>query len=166
MVKDIVETTKTTFTIAERLSIPCPEPLLHDDGYSLDADGLPLFVSQPKAGRIIDAYNFNGSLLYKINLDASELNWESQSGYTSMDMNDNFLCASDQNKVVLWNNKNGKLVNIIQIVEHYNRREDPDELSDLGCCKGHHSLIFNEHSIVIFQNRKNFPMAADFINFW
>jgi len=170
---DIIETSNTTVTFDERLSIPCPDTLLHGDGMTFNVsqskevimDGTTFVVSQSKevivvmrrfvSGRKMHAYSFKGSLLYTINLDASELNWESPSGCTYMNMNDHFLCASDKNKVVLWNNRNGKLMNIIPIVK------PPSQMWDVGGWNGHHSLRLNNDSIMILQNRKNY-----FINFW
>ena len=57
-------------------------------------------------------------------------------GYVSVDMDGNFVCAADLDKIVVWNSKNGKLIRVIPIVPHYNSREDPLEAQDRYCWKG------------------------------
>lgn len=57
-------------------------------------------------------------------------------GYVSVDMDGNFVCAADLDKIVVWNSKNGKLIKIIPIVPHYNARDDPQEALDRYCWKG------------------------------
>ena len=57
-------------------------------------------------------------------------------GYVSVDMDGNFVCAADLDKIVVWNSKNGELIKVIPIVPHYNSREDPLEAQDRYCWKG------------------------------
>ena len=57
-------------------------------------------------------------------------------GYVSVDMDGNFVCAADLDKIVVWNSKNGELIKVIPIVPHYNPREDPLEAQDRYCWKG------------------------------
>lgn len=168
------------FAFIESLSIPCPEPLQEEPDELLDPDletdgpalctsrsgDLLLVMRHFATGRKIHTYNGDGSHLYTINIDAPELGLERQCGYVSIDMDGNFVCAADQNKVLIWNNNNGKLVNTIQIPKHYNFREDPAERHDRGCWKGHTDFAFAEDGIIIIHSQRNFPAAADVMLFW
>ena len=55
-------------------------------------------------------------------VDDPALQLEKQPGYLSMDLDGNFLCAADQNRIVLWNSRTGDYVNTIVIPQHYNYR--------------------------------------------
>ena len=74
------------------------------------------------SGRKIHGYSGKGDLLYTLNVDDPKLKLQKQPGYLSMDLDGHFLCAADQNRIVLWNSKNGDYVNTITIPEHYNYR--------------------------------------------
>ena len=57
-------------------------------------------------------------------------------GFVSVDMDGNFVCAADLEKIVVWNSRNGKLIRVIPIAPHYNSRDDPQEALDRYCWKG------------------------------
>merc|ERR1711874_782718 len=100
------------------------------------------------SGRKIHAYNSEGDQLY------------------SIDMDGNFVCAADQDKVVVWNSKTGEYINTIGIPKHYNVKEDPEELRDKFCWKGHTDFAFAEDGIIVIHSQRNFPVAADVLLFW
>ena len=174
----------------DKLSIPCPQGLkLHDEGSddsmliddneNEDIDGPTLCTSRDgnmvmvmrhfKTGRKIHAYDTNneGRLLYEINMDADPLlRLTPTPGYVSVDMDGNFVCAADLEKIVIWNSRNGKLIKVIPIAPHYSSRDDPHEVLDRYCWKGHTDFAFAEDGIIIVHSQRNFPVAADVILFW
>ena len=87
-------------------------------------------------------------------------------GYISIDIDGNFLCAADQDKIVIWNARNGKFIRTIEIPPHYDFREDMTELRDKYCWKGHTDFAFAEDGIIIIHSQRNFPIAADVMLFW
>ena len=78
----------------------------------------------------------------------------------------NFLCAADQDKIVIWNARNGKFIRSIAIPAHYDFREDKNERDDKYCWKGHTDFAFAEDGIIIIHSQRNFPIAADVMLFW
>ena len=81
-------------------------------------------------------------------------------------MDGNFLCAADLDKIVVWNSHTGALIRVIPIARHYNVREDPSEMLDRYCWKGHTDFAFAEDGIIIVHSQRNFPVAADVMLFW
>ena len=77
-----------------------------------------------ESGRRIHAYDISrkGRVLYTINLDESSLKLTKIPGYISIDIDGNFLCAADQDKIVIWNARNGKYIRTIAIPAHYDHR--------------------------------------------
>ena len=67
----------------------------------------------------------------------------SSPGYLSVDMDGNFVCAADLDKIVVWNSKSGKLIKVIPIVPHYNPRDDRQEVDDPYCWKGNIHVLNN-----------------------
>ena len=82
------------------------------------------------------------------------------------DIDGNFLCAADQDKIVIWNARNGKFIRSIAIPAHYDFREDKNERDDKYCWKGHTDFAFAEDGIIIIHSQRNFPIAADVMLFW
>ena len=121
-----------------------------------------------ETGRRIHAYDVSrkGRVLYTIDLDDPQLNLMKIPGYISIDIDGNFLCAADQDKIVIWNSRNGKFTRTIQIPPHYDFREDMTELRDKFCWKGHTDFAFAEDGIIIIHSQRNFPIAADVMLFW
>ena len=121
-----------------------------------------------ESGRRIHAYDLSraGRVLYTINLDDPGLHLTRIPGYISIDIDGNFLCAADQDKIVVWNAKNGKFIRTIAIPAHYDFREDATELRDKYCWKGHTDFAFAEDGIIIIHSQRNFPIAADVMLFW
>lgn len=121
-----------------------------------------------ESGRRIYAYDVSkqGRVLYTINLDDQAFKLHKLPGYISIDIDGNFFCAADQNKIVIWNARNGKYVRTIDIPAHYDFREDMSELKDKYCWKGHTDFAFAEDGILIFHSQRNFPIAADVMLFW
>lgn len=180
IIRDIISTNKSSASYVERLSIPCPEPMQDecDDetNEENDTDGPNLCTSRLgdivlifrhfASGRKIHAYNKEGSILYTINIDAPEFELEKKPGYISIDMDGNFVCAADQNKIILWNSKTGKFINTIHIPDHYNHKEDDHEMQDKFCWKGHTDFAFAEDGVIVIHSQRNFPIAADVLLFW
>merc|ERR1712037_402278 len=161
--KIIIRQVKTTAVASntcssiDKLIIPCPENLkeeLDADLDEMDTDGPSLCSSR------------NGRVLYTINLDESSLNLTKIPGYISIDIDGNFLCAADQDKIVIWNARNGKFIRSIAIPAHYDFREDKNERDDKYCWKGHTDFAFAEDGIIIIHSQRNFPIAADVMLFW
>ena len=121
-----------------------------------------------ESGRRIHAYDISrkGRILYTINLDESSLKLTKIPGYISIDIDGNFLCAADQDKIVIWNARNGKYIRTIDIPPHYDHREDKNEAQDKYCWKGHTDFAFAEDGIIIIHSQRNFPIAADVMLFW
>ena len=119
-----------------------------------------------ESGRKVHAYDLSmkGCVLYTINLDDSSLNLNKISGYTSIDTDGNFLCATDQNKIVIWNALNGKFIRTIEIPAHYDFRKD--KTVDKWGWKSHSDFSFAEDKIIIMNSHQNFPIAADVMLFW
>lgn len=161
-----------------QLVLPCPEPLKenYEPGLEVDTDGPNLVCSTSGdlivalrhfvSGRKIHCYTGAGNLLYQIQVDSPSVALEPRPGYLSLDLDGPFLCVADQNKVVIWNNKTGQLVNTLTIPEHYNYRDDPDETGDKFCWKGHTDFAFTEDGIIVIHSQRNFPIAADVFLFW
>ena len=127
-----------------------------------------LIMRHFETGRRIHAYDVSrkGRVLYTIDLDDPQLNLMKIPGYISIDIDGNFLCAADQDKIVIWNSRNGKFIRTIQIPPHYDFREDMTELRDKFCWKGHTDFAFAEDGIIIIHSQRNFPIAADVMLFW
>ena len=127
-----------------------------------------LVIRHFESGRRIHAYDLSraGRVLYTINLDDPGLKLTRTPGYISIDIDGNFLCAADQDKIVIWNAKNGKFIRTIGIPAHYDFREDTTELRDKYCWKGHTDFAFAEDGIIIIHSQRNFPIAADVMLFW
>jgi len=185
--KIIIRQVKTTAVASntcssiDKLIIPCPEDLkeeLDADLDEMDTDGPSLCSSRNgevilvmrhfESGRRIHAYDISrkGRVLYTINLDESSLNLTKIPGYISIDIDGNFLCAADQDKIVIWNARNGKFIRSIAIPAHYDFREDKNERDDKYCWKGHTDFAFAEDGIIIIHSQRNFPIAADVMLFW
>ena len=83
-----------------------------------------LIVLRPfKTGRKIHAYDMSlenpGSLIYTIDLDEPSLKLMKTPGYVSYDIHRNFFCALDDDKILIWNSRNGKFLREIPISPHY-----------------------------------------------
>jgi len=172
VVKDIMTNNATTISFVEKLKIPCNEPLLDEeverDGPSLCCGrngNLIIALRHFISGRKIHAYNSVGDLLYEISIDLPRFALEKQPGYLSIDLENNFLCAVDQNRIVIWDSKNGRYVRTIMIPEHYNFKDDSEEYEWYEW-KGHSGFGFSEDRIIIIHNQRNFPIAADVLLFW
>jgi len=180
VVRDIVTTNATTISFVEKLAIPCNEPLQEEFDEELDeevdTDGpslccgsngnLIIALRHFVSGRKVHAYDSNGGLLYELCIDLPTYDLERQPGYLSIDLDGNFLCAADQNKIVIWNSKTGHYVRTIMIPEHYNFKDDTEESADKFCWKGHTDFAFTEDGIIIIHSQRNFPIAADILLFW
>jgi len=198
VIRNIMATSCTSITYMDSLTIPCPEQLQEDEFDTeleeLDTDGPNLCTSSSgdlivvlrhfTKGRKIHCYSSKGDLMYSLEVDDPALELEQQPGYLSMDLDGNFLCAADQNRIVLWNSRTGDYVNTIVIPQHYNYRvsfhvtlaqddaiititqDDPEESADKYCWKGHTDFAFTEDGIIIIHSQRNFPIAADVLLFW
>ena len=181
VVRQIKATSSNTCSSVDKLIIPCPENLkeeLDQDLDEIDTDGPSLCSSRNgevilvlrhfESGRRIHAYDISrkGRVLYTINLDEASLNLTKIPGYISIDIDGNFLCAADQDKIVIWNARNGKFIRTIEIPPHYDFREDQAESRDKYCWKGHTDFAFAEDGIIIIHSQRNFPIAADVMLFW
>jgi len=179
VVRNIMNTGCSSITYMDSLTIPCPEQLQDEfdtEFEELDTDGPNLCTSSSgdliivlrhfTKGRKIHCYSSKGDLLYSLEVDDPALQLEKQPGYLSMDLDGNFLCAADQNRIVLWNSRTGAYVNTIVIPQHYNYRDDPEESADKYCWKGHTDFAFTEDGIIIIHSQRNFPIAADVLLFW
>jgi len=181
IVRQVKSVSSNTCSSIDKLVIPCPENLreeLDADLEEMDTDGPSLCSSRNgevilvmrhfESGRRIHAYDISrkGRVLYTINLDESCLNLTKIPGYISIDIDGNFLCAADQDKIVIWNARNGKFIRTIEIPAHYDFREDKAELQDKYCWKGHTDFAFAEDGIIIIHSQRNFPIAADVMLFW
>ena len=178
VVRDIITTDATTISFVDRLTIPCNEPLQDrfDDELDEEVDregskiccgsngNLIIAVRPFVSGRKVHAYNNEGDLLYELCIDLPIFNLEKQPGYLCIDLGDNFLCAADQNRMVIWNSKTGCFVRTIMIPKHYSVTGEESE--EFGCWKGHTDFAFTENRIIIVHNRRNFPIAADIFLFW
>jgi len=181
VIRHVNSISSNTCSHEDRLVIPCPENLkeeLDQDLEEVDTEGPSLCSSRNgevilimrhfETGRRIHAYDVsrNGRVLYTIDLDDSHLNLIKTPGYISIDIDGNFLCAADQDKIVIWNARNGKFIRTIEIPPHYDFREDMTELRDKYCWKGHTDFAFAEDGIIIIHSQRNFPIAADVMLFW
>ena len=172
-----------TCTSIDELIIPCPENLkveLDADLDQIDVDGPSLCTSKNgkvilvmrhfESGRCIHAYDISRKeftqALYTIDLDDSSLNLTKIPGYISIDMDGKFLCAADQDKLVIWNAQNGKFIRSIAIPTHYDFKDDENEREDRHCWKGHTDFAFAEDGIIIIHSQRYFPIAADVLLFW
>ena len=81
-------------------------------------------------------------------------------------MDGKFLCAADQDKLVVWNAQNGKFIRSIAIPSHYDFKDDENERDDPDCWKGHTDFSFSEEGIIIIHSQRYFPIAADVLLFW
>ena len=81
-------------------------------------------------------------------------------------MDGKFLCAADQDKLVVWNAQNGKFIRSIAIPSHYDFKDDENERDDRDCWKGHTDFSFSEEGIIIIHSQRYFPIAADVLLFW
>jgi len=181
IIREVKAISSNTCTSIDKLIIPCPENLreeLDADLEEMDTDGPSLCSSRNgevilvmrhfESGRRIHAYDISrkGRVLYTINLDESSLKLTKIPGYISIDIDGNFLCAADQDKIVIWNARNGKYIRTIDIPPHYDHREDKNEAQDKYCWKGHTDFAFAEDGIIIIHSQRNFPIAADVMLFW
>jgi len=181
VIRHVTNTSSNTCSHVDQLVIPCPENLKeeYDQDYEeVDTEGPSLCSSRNgevilimrhfETGRRIHAYDVSrkGRVLYTIDLDDPQLNLMKIPGYISIDIDGNFLCAADQDKIVIWNSRNGKFIRTIQIPPHYDFREDMTELRDKFCWKGHTDFAFAEDGIIIIHSQRNFPIAADVMLFW
>ena len=180
VVRELTATSATTISYVNKLIIPCNEPIQEEfddeldeevdtDGPSLccgDNGNLIIALRHFVSGRKIHAYNGEGGLLYELSVDHPTYELERLPGYLSMDLDGNFLCAADQNKIVIWNSKNGKYIRTIRIPDHYNFQDDVEESADKFCWKGHTDFAFTEDGIIIIHSQRNFPIAADILLFW
>jgi len=179
LIRNIISSGCSSITYMDSLTIPCPEPLQDEfdtEFEELDTDGPNLCTSTTgdlivvlrhfTKGRKIHCYSNKGDLMYSIEVDDPTLMLEKQPGYLSMDLDGNFLCCADQNRIVLWNSRTGDYVNTIVIPQHYNYRDDPEESADKYCWKGHTDFAFTEDGIIIIHSQRNFPVAADVLLFW
>merc|ERR1712059_142176 len=158
------------------LTIPCSEQLREDLDPDLELDGPNLATSVGGdiiivlrhfvSGRKVHAYTDRGSLIYELMVDDPRLQLEARPGYLSMDLDGQFFCVADQNKVVVWHSRTGQHLNTINLPQHYNYRDDPDESADKFCWKGHTDFAFTEDGIIIVHSQRNFPIAADILLFW
>jgi len=161
------------------LYLPCPEPLKEvEQGAEdeVDTDGPSLVTSRSGhiiaalrhfiTGRKVHTYSNTGALLYCLQLDMANLCLEPRPSYISLDLDGAFLCVADQNKVVVWNSKTGDLLNTINIMKHYNYRDDPEETDEKFCWKGHTDFAFTEDGIIVIHSQRNYPAAADLLLFW
>ena len=121
-----------------------------------------------ESGLRIHAYDItkNGQLLYEINLSDESFKLTKLPEYISIDNDGNFLCASDPEKIVIWNANSGKFIRSISIPAHYDFRDDKVESSDQYAWKGHTAFAFAENGIIIIPSQRNFPIAADLMLFW
>merc|ERR550532_2755470 len=144
IIKEMLVTSDTSLTFLDTLVIPCPgrlrDQLLDEDMDMPDADGPNLCTN---------------------NCDSPNFDLEQRPGYVSLDLDGNFVCCADQDKICLWNSRTGEYLNTINIPPHYNFREDPDEANDKYCWKGHTDFAFTEDGIIIIHSQRNFPIAAD-----
>ena len=180
VVRDIVTTNASTISLVTKLTIPCNEPLQEEFDDELDeevdTDGpsiccgnngdLIIALRHFVSGRKVHAYNGEGGLLFEIRIDCSFYDLEKSPGYLSIDLDGNFLCAADQNKIVIWNSKTGNYVRTIMIPSHYNYKDDVEESADKFCWKGHTDFAFTEDGIIIIHSQRNYPIAADILLFW
>ena len=180
VVRDIVKTSATTISLVNKLTIPCNEPLLDefDDDLDeeIDSDGPSLLVGNNGnliivlrhfvSGRKVHAYNGDGGLLYEVCIDLPCYDLERKQGYLTMDLDGNFLCAADQNRICIWNSKTGDFVRTIVIPAHYNYKEDGEESGERYIWKGHTDFAFTEDGIIIIHSQRMFPIAADMLLFW
>ena len=170
-------------TSIDELIIPCPEKLkrkLDAELDQIDVDDHSLCTSKNgkvilvmrhfESGRRIHAYDISrkdfAEVLYTIDLDESSLNLTKIPGYISIDMDGRFLCAADQDKLVIWNAQNGKFIRSIAIPAHYDFMDDENERDDRYCWKGHTDFAFSEDGIIIIHSQRYFPIAADVLLFW
>lgn len=172
----------STIRFQDRVVIPCPETLKEsyeiglEDLQQTDTDGPNLVTSRSGdkiavlrhfvSGRKLHCYSGLGVPLYQIQVDNPSLNLEKNPGYLNLDLDGAFLCVADQNKVVIWDSQTGAHINTINIPEHYNYRDDPDESQDKFCWKGHTDFAFTEDGIIVIHSQRNFPIAADVFLFW
>lgn len=178
VIRDVVSTGDTTCTYVDTLTIPCPQEGLKEDHEDVETDGPTLCTSRNGtiilvmrhflSGRKIHTYDTSkgGQVVYTIDLDRPGLGLTKSPGYISVDMDSNFICAADQDKIVVWNSKNGRFIRTIDIPPHYCVREDPNVVHDRYCWKGHTDFAFAEDGIIIVHSERNFPIAADVMLFW
>ena len=181
VVREVVEGAKPGLLLTrEVLGLPCPEPLQEewDDATEeeVETDGPTVCSSKTgdrivamrhfTSGRRVHAYNGTGALLYTINIDSDQYNLESRPGYLSIDMDGRFLCATDQEKMVVWDSLTGRHVRTITLSRHYSIKVDPGEEEDRYCWKGHTDFAFTEDGIIIIHSQRNAPVAADVFLFW
>ena len=136
IVKEQVVTSDNRLAFVDTLVIPCPgrlrDQVLDDDLDMPDADGpnlctnmkgdLIVVLRQFEDGRKIHGYSSGGSLLYTVNCDSAQFGLEDRPGYVSLDLDGNFVCCADQEKICLWNSRTGQYLNTITIPPHYNYR--------------------------------------------
>ena len=118
------------------------------------------------SGWKVHAYNGDGGLLYEVCIDLPCYDLERKQGYLTMDLDGNFLCAADQNRICIWNSKTGDFVRTIVIPAHYNYKEDGEESGERYIWKGHTDFAFTEDGIIIIHSQRMFPIAADMLLFW
>ena len=121
-----------------------------------------------ESGRKVHAYDIprKGCVLYIINLDDSCLNLAKLPGYISIDADGKFLCASNPDKILIWNALSGKFIQTIEIPAHYDFRKDEAMTADKWGWKSHSDFSFAEDKIIIIHSHQNFPIAADVMLFW
>lgn len=184
VLRDIHPINRTRCTHIDKLVIPCPGILKQEEGSSwsvsdeLETDGPFMCASKNGErlvvmrhfveGRKIHAYDVRGQQvkdLYQIDLDDWKYELDKEAGILSVDMDGNFLCAADLNKIVIWNSRTGKYIRTIKIAPHYNVANH-SPTSDSDYWKGHTDFAFAEDGIIIIHSHRNFPVAADIMLFW
>jgi len=147
-------------------------------GGDISASDFQLFVngkeqicvmqSAPEAreGRHINVYTYQGSFLYRINLDLYKYGLsrdESVCIYT----NAAFLAAADSKRFVLFNVKNGNFVGVLQIPPHLERSKGKDEKDCMFEQTGLGLFIFDENKLIaVHDYERSFPAVLDIYKFW
>ena len=120
-----------------------------------------------ETGRKIYAYDLSHGkchILYSIDIDKPK-SLITTPMYIKIRIEGNFVSIADNDKILLWNVKNGKFVQTIKIPHHYDVRNERTEVEKF-VYKGHRDFIFDENKIMIFHHQRNFPIAADVMLFW
>jgi len=191
--KDILVTSDVTCTTTKRREIACPGALMtssaDDRWIDQQTSDEPTMVSARDGEQILVLRHFDdgirrmhayetstGNQIFTIKLD-SHYGLTSKPNYLAIDMDGNFVCAADLDKVVIWNSKTGDYVRTIRIPEHYTAAaragasDDDDNGGDLWSngsyvWRGHTDFAFAEDGLVIVHSQRNFPVAADVLLFW